>query len=164
MCVCGVRSLLWFSSSPCFLLSGVCRRGRGENHLSRHAGTSWILDYFFIISMKRAGIRSRTPAHRDVARVTVDDSQFRNVVTHGPSFTGRAMTQAKFYSAIGKVIRVVHLPPDQGPAASVSCARTRGRASPPSPKFTPLASGARSHSATTTPEIYVVAFIIRTYL
>lgn len=82
------------SSSPCFLLTGVCRRGRGENHLSRHAGT--LKNFRFSFHHSRVRIRDfvrrflravpfhvfgcRWPSFAEFRR----NVAFRNVVTsHG---------------------------------------------------------------------------------
>jgi len=49
---------------------------------------------------------------RHAAHVAIDESHF--VTSSRTGFLGRAMTQAKLYSAIGKVTRVVPSPPGPG--------------------------------------------------
>lgn len=129
---CGPWSPLRFSSSPCFLLSGVCRRGRGEKsslEACRYVEDSGLFRH--LDGTRGHDARSRTLA-RHGASCRSTELPFRNVVTHGLSFLrARAMTQAKLYSAFDKVIRDAPLRPSQAPGCQrFMRAVTRVRAFP----------------------------------
>jgi hypothetical protein len=122
----GLWSPLRFSSSPCFLLSGVCRRGRGEKSSLEACRYVEDSELFRHLDETRA-VTAPDHEHSRLATRRADRRSRRFVTSSRTGFrsSGRAMTQAKLYSAIDKVIRGAPLRPGQArlPVASVLCAR-----------------------------------------
>jgi len=134
MYVCGVWSSLRFSSSPCFLLSGVCRRGRGVK--SSLEACRYVVDPELFFLPFRWNARA---SDRECSNITtwvtspVDDSYFVTSSRTGLRSRAELWLRRNSIAQSTRLFALLHslpllLPPGgpgiRIPAGSVSCARS----------------------------------------